>query len=104
MAFAFLLFTFSFTSQDDSKAGFYADGVKVNEINCYSFGELKVLIPFKDTYTGFDRFIFEFTFNEPQNGGRFGGMGACTKAKAVKIKKGGYIILTVFKKGEMTSE
>jgi hypothetical protein len=48
-----LIFPLSTNAQEDKISGIYVDGVKVTEIDCYSFGEMWYIFPI-DKLKGFD--------------------------------------------------
>lgn len=53
-------FTLTIKAQDDPKLGVYIDGVKVSELNCYSFDNLTLVLPYNDVYSKFDKINIVF--------------------------------------------
>ena len=100
--FVFTIFSLQSKAQDDdSNAGFYVDGVKVMEINCYTFGNLKVVFPFNPAYSNYDRFIIKIYYGESfQMGNRFGTFNVVSKASVLSKVKNNYFVYDIFKAGE----
>lgn len=48
-------FNINVKAQDDPNIGFYVDGVKVNELTCYTFGRLTVVLSNNPAYAKYDR-------------------------------------------------
>ena len=46
-------------TEDDPNVGFYVDGVKVNELTCYSFKTLTVVAPYNAANNAYAQFVIE---------------------------------------------
>lgn len=99
-AIALFLFSNNVKAQDDPNVGFYADGVKVTELNCYAFQTLTVVFPYNSAYSNFDRFIIRADYDNPWGGGNYNGcFNILSKASVLTKAKGNYIIYELFSAG-----
>jgi hypothetical protein len=57
LSIAFFALNITLQAQNDPNVGFYADGVKVTELNCYTFGSLTVVLPYDKGFENFNEFL-----------------------------------------------
>ncbi|MCD6068965.1 MAG: hypothetical protein K0S33_3791 [Bacteroidetes bacterium] len=101
LIFALSLLVLNAKAQDDPIVGFYVDGVKVTEINCYTFGSLKLVLPFDPAYASYDRFVITVYNSESfQMGNHEGAYNVLSKPKTLSMVKNNYFVYEVLKKGE----
>lgn len=100
LVFTFFSFlSFETKAQGDPNVGFYADGVKVDKIDCYDFQDLKVVFLYNQEWSQYDYIKISV---------QLGGAGQIKKGlgriveKAIPLssignyKKGNYIIYTIY--------
>lgn len=99
LAFAFLLLFFSNTkAQDDANCGVYIDGVKVNQIECYSFGSLTVVFPYNPAYKNFTNVKITISVIT------YGTTKEITSAGLFKYIKGNYMVYEILSKDEQATK
>ena len=64
---SFLASTFNLRAQEDKISGIYVDGVKVTEIDCYSFKEMEVIFPI-DKLKAFDQIEIQMNLFDKAGG------------------------------------
>jgi hypothetical protein len=100
-----LLFSASMKAQDDDpNVGFYVDGVKVTELNCYSFKNLSVVLPYKTEFADYPEFSVYMTLavGDPIGSKEnaldgTGGMTITSGSFKAKYVKGNYVVMDLFK-------
>lgn len=107
-------FSLTIKAQDDPNLGVYIDGVKVSELNCYSFGNLTVVLPYNDVYSKFDKITIVFcNGTNPKKGVSESNKNSLelsnyseksiAPAALFKYVKGKYLIYEVFSKDKQES-
>lgn len=96
----FILSVFYLRAQTDPNIGFYVDGVKVNEISCYSFNTLTFVLPYNATYNQFPQFTIEAKVDgqkHKENWAHYYGYADFSKAElTTSLLKGKYIVYHFF--------
>ena len=92
------IFTNAKAQDDDPFCGWYVDGVKTDKIDCYSFGELHIVVPYNSSYSGFDQVHIAVYLASDKNGTRSVNRYVGTAINT--FKKGKYLVFRIFKKGE----
>jgi hypothetical protein len=96
-----LLFLFSNlkAQSGDPVCGIYIDGVKANELNCYSFGTMVLVLPYDNSYKEFDKVrvsILSSCAGTAWDGDTYLDLTSTSFADYVKGK---YLVYEVFGKG-----
>lgn len=86
---------------EDPKVGIYADGIKVNELNCYTFGTLSIVFPYNEAYAAYDKIAFNFyDGQDPLKGlSSHHSERLIPPASFFKYVKGNYFVYEIFSKG-----
>ena len=86
--------------EDCPVCGFYADGVKVEKIDCYSFDKLQIVLPYNSGLDGYDLINIWVRLEETKGflGRGYNGVKSL-KGTAIKtLVNGNYIVFTLFSK------
>jgi hypothetical protein len=78
----------------DPVSGIYIDGVKVTELNCYSFGTMTLVCPYNDAFDKFDH--VRISIDDESGNWTIKDITPATKFKYVK---NGYLIYEIFSQG-----
>ena len=99
-----LLLTANLKAQDDPNVGFYVDGVKVNELTCYTFEKLTVVLAYKSNYNLYDRIEITVYSSYKEAGGLWDGQSYMyiTKANSADYVKGNYLVYNIFSKKDQS--
>jgi hypothetical protein len=101
-AFTFLTFlSFQTKAQDDPNVGFYADGVKVDKIDCYDFQDLKVVFLWNSEWAQYDYIKIQIQRGHPntfKNGLTDKFEKAIPVSSINNYLKGKYIVYTIYGK------
>lgn len=86
--------------QDDPNVGFYADGVKVTELTCYSFKTLHIVIPYNDALNTIQEFALHIDVNNqyPRTSYKI------SKGKLLLKRKGKYVVFEIFNENSIYNE
>lgn len=106
--FTLLLFTNSKIQDEDcTVCGWYADGVKVERIDCYNFDKLQLVLPYNAGMSGYEKINIWARLETNKSEGLFGGIASEGTNQGVKslpgsaiktVLKGNYIVHTIFSK------
>ena len=95
-----LLFTTNIKAQDDDvNAGWYADGVKVDKIDCYNFKKLQLVVPYNSEWSTYDFISIHVSYMVGLMPGEDGVKLISTKSINGFIK-GKYLVYSLFKSNE----
>lgn len=100
-------FTLTIKAQEENcpECGFYADGVKVETLNCYNFDKLTLVLPYNEGMKGYDLVNVWVLKASDKKEGMFAGIASAGTNAGVKsvpgsavstIIKGNYIVITIF--------
>lgn len=83
-------------AQDDPNCGRYVDGIKTDKIDCYTFGALHLVLPYNDTWKGYDKINIQIDFESEE--APIMGVQSFQKGTVGANLKGKYIVYTIFDK------
>ncbi len=102
-----IILAINLKAQDENcvVCGWYADGVKVETLNCYNFDKLTLVLPYNEGMKGYDLVNVWVLKASDKKEGMFAGIASAGTNAGVKsvpgsavstIIKGNYIVITVF--------
>lgn len=77
--------------------GIYVDNIKVSELSCYSFGDMHVVLPYKNEYQSFDLLKLLMSTSDGAN------TKEISKNSMQSFVKGNFIIFQVFDAGKQSA-
>ncbi len=100
LAFIFLLLTCIRTIGQDERSGWFADGVKVDRLTCYSFGSFQVAVPYKSEWE-----VYEFISVHIYKGkSEWGGVKMIPIKAINNYIKGTTLVYTIYKDNDISFE